>query len=106
MSALKKPSDNSAVSSQSLPWRGSPLIGGLIIALTMFSRVKPLVPSSDIQPTVSRHALSRFVWLRTARSEEHTSELQSLMRISSAGFCLIQKTTRHTALSDIKKYYN
>src|SRR3546814_6952590 len=29
-----------------------------------------------------------------ARSEEHTSELQSLMRISYAVFCLKQKTTR------------
>src|SRR3546814_7571203 len=28
----------------------------------------------------------------TARSEEHTSELQSLMRISYADFCLKQKT--------------
>src|SRR3546814_1032003 len=30
-----------------------------------------------------------------ARSEEHTSELQSLMRISSAVFCL-KKTNTHT----------
>src|SRR3546814_4539842 len=29
------------------------------------------------------------------RSEEHTSELQSLMRISYAVFCLKQKTTRN-----------
>src|SRR3546814_4910118 len=29
--------------------------------------------------------------LDLARSEEHTSELQSLMRISYAGFCLKQK---------------
>src|SRR3546814_1828263 len=29
------------------------------------------------------------------RSEEHTSELQSLMRISYAVFCLKKKTTRH-----------
>src|SRR3546814_7031461 len=29
--------------------------------------------------------------LYAKRSEEHTSELQSLMRISSAGFCLKQK---------------
>src|SRR3546814_2390899 len=29
-----------------------------------------------------------------ARSEEHTSELQSLMRISYAVFCLKKKTTR------------
>src|SRR3546814_8853802 len=29
-----------------------------------------------------------------SRSEEHTSELQSLMRISSAVFCLKKKTTK------------
>src|SRR3546814_10682591 len=32
------------------------------------------------------------VTLRLARSEEHTSELQSLMRISYAVFCLKKKT--------------
>src|SRR3546814_7838049 len=32
--------------------------------------------------------------LQIGRSEEHTSELQSLMRISYAVFCLKQKTTR------------
>src|SRR3546814_4199472 len=31
-----------------------------------------------------------------ARSEEHTSELQSLMRISYAVFCLKKKTTKST----------
>src|SRR3546814_3682113 len=30
------------------------------------------------------------------RSEEHTSELQSLMRISYAVFCLKKKKTQHT----------
>src|SRR3546814_10063481 len=30
-----------------------------------------------------------------SRSEEHTSELQSLMRISYAVFCLKKKTTAH-----------
>src|SRR3546814_6497206 len=30
------------------------------------------------------------------RSEEHTSELQSLMRISYAVFCLKNKNTKHT----------
>src|SRR3546814_3848235 len=30
------------------------------------------------------------------RSEEHTSELQSLMRISYAVFCLKKKTTKNT----------
>src|SRR3546814_4734406 len=34
-----------------------------------------------------------------ARSEEHTSELQSLMRISYAVFCLKKKTFKHTDIS-------
>src|SRR3546814_2588391 len=34
--------------------------------------------------------------LRAPRSEEHTSELQSLMRISYAVFCLKKKTHLHT----------
>src|SRR3546814_6369953 len=36
----------------------------------------------------------RFAEEVTARSEEHTSELQSLMRISYAVFCLKKKTTK------------
>src|SRR3546814_7806647 len=32
--------------------------------------------------------------VRASRSEEHTSELQSLMRISSAVFCLTKKKTK------------
>src|SRR3546814_5856799 len=41
------------------------------------------------------------------RSEEHTSELQSLMRISYAVFCLknkISKTTQHTHKDQILQY--
>src|SRR3546814_4028808 len=34
-----------------------------------------------------------------ARSEEHTSELQSLMRISYAVFCLKKKKTEHYAMT-------
>src|SRR3546814_4557832 len=37
--------------------------------------------------------------VRLGRSEEHTSELQSLMRISYAVFCLKKKTTRTTQQS-------
>src|SRR3546814_7001703 len=35
---------------------------------------------------------------RAHRSEEHTSELQSLMRISYAVFCLKKKTKNHTTI--------
>src|SRR3546814_2781425 len=37
--------------------------------------------------------------LQAVRSEEHTSELQSLMRISYAVFCLKQTNIKNTALS-------
>src|SRR3546814_1002729 len=42
-------------------------------------------------------------FFQAARSEEHTSELQSLMRISYAVFCLKQKTNRK--LQTPKLYY-
>src|SRR3546814_8659552 len=44
---------------------------------------------------VSRAALA--LQGQRIRSEEHTSELQSLMRISYAVFCLTKKTTQHTS---------
>src|SRR3546814_5422336 len=50
----------------------------------------------DIRVDKNRHP--SLVNARTSRSEEHTSELQSLMRISYAVFCLkkkIQHTTTH-----------
>src|SRR3546814_6742697 len=46
--------------------------------------------------------LNEFGWAALARSEEHTSELQSLMRSSYAVFCLKKKTTKsshHTSLT-------
>src|SRR3546814_10522586 len=38
-----------------------------------------------------------YTLIFAARSEEHTSELQSLMRISYAGFCLKKKNNHHTS---------
>src|SRR3546814_5581224 len=40
------------------------------------------------------------------RSEEHTSELQSLMRISYAVFCLKKKNTKKKSNVDNKKFTN
>src|SRR3546814_9670170 len=39
---------------------------------------------------------AQFLAAELARSEEHTSELQSLMRISYAVFCLKKKNTQST----------
>src|SRR3546814_4191121 len=41
-------------------------------------------------------AFATLAGLALYRSEEHTSELQSLMRISVAVFCFKQKNNKHT----------
>src|SRR3546814_4714050 len=50
----------------------------------------PVRPSSDAEAAIVGLGIVR-TWVY--RSEEHTSELQSLMRISYAVFCLKKKTT-------------
>src|SRR3546814_6372925 len=55
--------------------------------------------------SVARLALEDLSEEDTTRSEEHTSELQSLMRISYAVFCLKKKnTTKHKNIT--KTYVN
>src|SRR3546814_3982052 len=49
-----------------------------------------------MSPALRVEAQSVFPASRLARSEEHTSELQSLMRISYAVFCLKNKNTHTT----------
>src|SRR3546814_3892430 len=56
-----------------------------------------------------RHARLKYLveeqgvdWIKARRSEEHTSELQSLMRISYAVFCLTKK--QHQALPTTPHY--
>src|SRR3546814_6848695 len=56
--------------------------GAVSLCHGLFHRIKPL-PARRL----------RERWARQ-RSEEHTSELQSLMRISYAVFCLKKKTTQ------------
>src|SRR3546814_7351659 len=51
----------------------------------------PSTPTDN--PTLTAEEIGRrFLKLIKGRSEEHTSELQSLMRISYAVFCLKKKT--------------
>src|SRR3546814_6572979 len=50
-------------------------------------------------------SLTCFTKIRT-RSEEHTSELQSLMRISYAVFCLKKKKEIYEGTNGRQKYYN
>src|SRR3546814_1138548 len=63
-------------------------------------------PLGEHRQTFPQHPIQRFHMLpvedrrrfirRDMRSEEHTSELQSLMRISYAVFCLKKKTKPNT----------
>src|SRR3546814_4278553 len=52
------------------------------------------------QPSVRHHRRHDPVQARL-RSEEHTSELQSLMRISYAVFCLKKKKKNNTTLANM-----
>src|SRR3546814_4753676 len=56
-----------------------------IIFLTVFNADIPRIPPSE---RVAVEPLGHQCYQVNVRSEEHTSELQSLMRISYAGFCL------------------
>src|SRR3546814_7699025 len=57
-----------------------------------------IVVASDRQLLVSEGEHSHAALVAAGRSEEHTSELQSLMRISYAVFCLKKKHTNTTHL--------
>src|SRR3546814_5187565 len=50
------------------------------------------VPADDFKLLAGKDAVSDYQFNTKNRSEEHTSELQSLMRISYAVFCLKKKT--------------
>src|SRR3546814_1943985 len=65
------------------------------------SRIKPLAGKHPLVTKVDNHkhqggfpALHLMTGPNVSRSEEHTSELQSLMRISYAVFCLKKKNTK------------
>src|SRR3546814_5749884 len=76
-----------------------------------FASVAALIGSLDTRPD---HIRLRAAAQALDRSEEHTSELQSLMRISYAVFCLKKKinkitiptlTTYHTTTSNTAPVY-
>src|SRR3546814_2751781 len=72
---------------------GSPMntleANGYTVAWRAFGK---MIPTPKAILSISAH------WFmgNSSRSEEHTSELQSLMRISYAVFCLKKKQTKHT----------
>src|SRR3546814_9438025 len=77
-------------------------------------RLKPTSPSASSTSGFGRTLVTSFLWYAqltvvsnspplSNRSEEHTSELQSLMRISYAVFCLNKKTPNNHTNTDNNK---
>src|SRR3546814_2372972 len=94
------------ISSQALRWRGDstkplPLAGGVWgghVERRNFKTGPPPTPPASgrgEEGYIPNSFASDFSSMKN-RSEEHTSELQSLMRISYAVFCLKKKKTKIT----------
>src|SRR3546814_8995044 len=71
------------------------------------------LPGPEVRPPFPRNSFGGIlpprpdllvVPAQQKRSEEHTSELQSLMRISYAVFCLQKKTTPPTPMPNLKPH--
>src|SRR3546814_7644086 len=76
--------------------------GALRLAATRAQHLDGAADPQRVDPdswTLDQHWLDQ-------RSEEHTSELQSLMRISYAVFCLKKKKKKHTKTSRNKQHIN
>src|SRR3546814_8100292 len=67
--------------------------------------LKPAILNGYVLKGISQAGSHVAAWIDTGkglvRSEEHTSELQSLMRISYAVFCLKKKNTKIIRISNI-----
>src|SRR3546814_9402098 len=63
-------------------------------------------PSTSMTVRLDASVPSTSLSLASTRSEEHTSELQSLMRISYAVFCLKKKKKTHTVLHSSDTHTN
>src|SRR3546814_2882951 len=64
---------------------------------TLFRSIRRAARSGVVarRPRMDRHPVLHGVTIHAGRSEEHTSELQSLMRISYAVFCLKKKKNQN-----------
>src|SRR3546814_7929297 len=98
-SAVALPMDNLLVETDApylapVPLRGKRNEPSYVVHTAAFLAKLKGVGVGEITEQTTQNFLRLFDKVpREARSEEHTSELQSLMRISYAVFCLKKKTT-------------
>src|SRR3546814_6079194 len=94
---------SNTASQDTMPWRWAfdlvTRVSSLRGRLRASSKAKRWIRST---PTLVKIDTSR----PTSRSEEHTSELQSLMRISYAVFCLKKKKTQTAKIIQNRHKYN
>src|SRR3546814_9276917 len=74
---------------------GGALLAALLLALVLGTQLLVSRPLRNLSATISDLIAGR----QDVRSEEHTSELQSLMRISYAVFCLKKKKKQNQLLA-------
>src|SRR3546814_2015332 len=74
-------------------WRGRGFVHCCRVGHVDGNAARVLLPRADVHADAA--AAETAAADAAARSEEHTSELQSLMRISYAVFCLKKKTIYH-----------
>src|SRR3546814_6658065 len=72
------------------------IVGGNSWVIAIFVPLSAAMALSMFMPMRIDHHGWQLAMTLVARSEEHTSELQSLMRISYAVFCLKKKTKTKT----------
>src|SRR3546814_12102469 len=73
---------------------------GRIVAAEMFPLSRSTSANIGVAPAVMTQETDAMNVRGVTRSEEHTSELQSLMRISYAVFCLKKKKNKTTTYND------
>src|SRR3546814_4737325 len=71
------------------------VVATVLTGLTFAAITTPFVLLAATFLIAAGTALNAPSWQASMRSEEHTSELQSLMRISYAVFCLKKKKKSH-----------
>src|SRR3546814_5255692 len=85
-----------------------PGLGGIVVVAT--NEKDSQIDTMNIDQFSGKYGIDPFPSLSTAqrqkRSEEHTSELQSLMRISYAVFCLKKKTKKKQTTLTKNNIYN
>src|SRR3546814_2610168 len=95
---LAECSENPALLKAEIVWNSASYRAEVNVEEGHHHKVRITVPASSMPSEIFSTAkavcriFEMLVWLKASstrtRSEEHTSELQSLMRISYAGFCL------------------